>query len=445
MSDRRVVITGMGWVTPLGRGVDEVWSRLLAGTSGIAPVTRFEGATFPTNFAAEVKDFTLPDRLGDCATNQRQRDAGLHTRFALAAAQDAWVQSGLGDDRGFDPRRMGIYLGAGEGPVDFEAFSRANLAGWESKTRSIDAVAWARKAYQIMDAWTETGQEPYAPVSHLAAAFGCRGPALNCMTACAASTQAVGEAVAIVRRGDADAMFAGGTHSMIHILGMTGFIRLTAMSTRRDEPESASRPFDRTREGFVMGEGAGVLVIEELEHAKRRGAEILCELVGFGSTADAFRITDIQPNGEGGQGAMRMALAQAGIDPTTPDANGRAPVHYISAHGTGTSENDGIETRAVKGVFGDLAPRVPFSSVKSMLGHMIQAAGAVELMTCVQAIRTGWIPPTINLHEPDPQCDLDHVPNVARDLTDEGGVEVALSNGFGFGGQNDTVCVRRFG
>src|SRR5690606_34258609 len=203
------------------------------------------------------------------------------------------------------------------------------------------------------------------------------------------------------------------------------------------------RPFDQTRDGFVMGEGAGMLVLEDLEHALARGAEPLAELAGYGSSADAFRITDIEPDGRGAQVAMRRALQQAGIDPQKPGPDGRPQVHYISAHGTGTQENDAIETAAVKGVFGELAPRVPFSSVKSMLGHLIQAAGAVELMTCVQAIRTGWLPPTANLRHPDPKCDLDYVPNAPRDLREQG-VEVCLSNGFGFGGQNDTVAVRRY-
>jgi 3-oxoacyl-[acyl-carrier-protein] synthase II len=263
------------------------------------------------------------------------------------------------------------------------------------------------------------------------------------MTACAASTQAIGEAFEIIRCGDADAMLAGGSHSMIHPLGMTGFIRLTAMSTRSDQPHKAARPFDATRDGFVMGEGAGMLVLESLEHARARGASPLAEVVGYGSSADAFRITDIQPQGKGAIATMSQALRQAGIDPRATDQTDRPLVHYISAHGTGTKENDSIETAAVKGVFGALAPRVPFSSVKSMLGHLIQAAGAVELITCVQAIRTGYLPPTMNLATPDPECDLDYVANKARDERQRG-VEVCLSNSFGFGGQNNTLCIRKF-
>jgi 3-oxoacyl-[acyl-carrier-protein] synthase II len=244
----------------------------------------------------------------------------------------------------------------------------------------------------------------------------------------------------IIRRGDADVMIAGGTHTMLHPLGVTGFNRLTALSTRSDSPTTASRPFDQTRDGFVMGEGAGVVILEKLEHAQKRNAAILAEVIGFGSSADAFRITDIQPDGQGAQAAMLEALQDAGINPHTRDSQGRPPVHYISAHGTGTKENDSIETRAVKGVFGDLAPEIPMSSIKSVMGHLIAAAGAVELITCILSIRNGEIPPTMNLRTPDPACDLDYVPNKSR----KANVDVALSNSFGFGGQNDTLVIRRF-
>jgi 3-oxoacyl-[acyl-carrier-protein] synthase II len=425
---------------------------MLAGASGVGPVTRYEAGTFATNFAAEVKGFELFDFM-DEASNAHAR-AGVSTKFALAAAAQAWVQAGLGEKTGrrtasVDPGRMGIYLGAGEGSLDYGPFAGANIAGWDGAKNGVDAVAWARRAKAGaqrggMTASGEVEQEPHVTISHLAAAFGCEGPALNCMTACAAGAQAVGEAFEIIRRGDADLMFAGGAHSMIHPLGMTGFIRLTAMSTRRDDPQGASRPFDATRDGFVMGEGAGIVVLEELEHARRRGASILAEIAGFGSTADAYRITDIQPDGQGGAGAMRGALAQAGIDPSATDGRGRPVVHYVNAHGTGTQENDKIETAAMKLVFGELAPKIPFGSIKSMLGHLIQAAGTVELICCVQAIRTGFLPPTRNLTTPDPLCDLDHVPGQMRDLRGVGGVEVCLSNSFGFGGQNDCVCVRKF-
>ncbi len=440
MSARRVVITGMGWVTPLGFDVDAVWSRLLAAQSAVGPVQRYDARTFATSFAAEVREFSLTELMGE--RSGPFVESGLGIQFALGAASRAIEQAGLGTTDSIDARRFGLYLGCGEGSLDFDNFVAAHLAGWTGE--GIDGQRWMASARQRLTARREIEQEPHVALSYLAHAFGCRGPAFNCMTACAASTQAVGEAFETIRRGDAEVMLAGGSHSMIHPLGMTGFIRLTAMSTRREEPMTASRPFDQTREGFVMGEGAGMIVLEELEHAMARGAKPLAEVAGFGSSADAFRITDIQPQGQGAQVAMNRALAQAGIDPRQRDARGRAPVQYISAHGTGTPENDGIETTAVKGVFGALAPEVLFSSVKSMLGHLIQAAGAVELMTCVKAIETGRVPPTINLHTADPECDLDHVANVARDMNPMGGVDVCLSNSFGFGGQNDTICVRRF-
>ncbi len=449
---RRVVITGMGWITPLGCGVEPAWRALLEGRNAIGPVTRYDASTFATNFAAEVKGFRLSDFITDPARLAACRDAGLHAQYALAAAAMAWEQSGLGTRNGeplyagLNPRRVGVYLGAGEGCLDYPNFVATNLASWDAGSRAVDARRWAEAALARMDMRRELEQEPNAALTHVASAFGCRGPAFNCMTACAASTQAVGEACEMLRRGDADVMLAGGSHSMIHLLGMTGFIRLTAMSTRRETPESAARPFDQTRDGFVMGEGAGVLVLETLEHFEKRKGEIepLAELVGYGSSADAFRITDMHPEGKGPASAMSRALRQAGIDPREPREGGRAPVDYVSAHGTGTSENDSIETRAIRQVFGPQTPRLAVSSIKSMMGHLIQAAGAVELMTCVQAIRTGWLPPTMNLHRPDPQCDLDYIPNRARDLNPSGGVEVCLSNSFGFGGQNDTLVVRRY-
>ncbi len=447
MSNTRVVITGMGWVTPLGGDVEAVWKRLLAGESAIGPVTHFDASTFLTNFAAEVRGFRLEDYATDADLRgglAAHATAGLSTRYALAAAARAWRASGLAGYGGLSRRRLGVYLGSGEGTLDFENYTATNIAGWDAERRAVDGRRWAEAAYARMNAAREVEQEPNMTLGHVATAFGCRGPASNCMTACAASTQAVGEAFEIIRHGDADVMLAGGSHSMIHPLGMTGFIRLTAMSRRNDSPRTAARPFDQTRDGFVMGEGAGMVVLEKLEHALARGATPLAEVVGFGSTADAFRITDIQPEGKGAAAAMLQACRQAGINPREPGPDGRPAVHYISAHGTGTEENDKIETAAVKSVFGPLAGQVPFSSIKSMMGHLIQAAGAVELMTCVMAIRTGWVPPTMNLHQPDPNCDLDYVPNAARDLNPVGGVDVCLSNSFGFGGQNDTIAVRRY-
>lgn len=454
---RRVVITGMGWVTPLGSDVDSVWTKLLAGANAVSRVTRYPADTFATNFAAEVRGFELSHFLEDW---RQHESAGLNSQFALAAAAQAWRQAGLGEEfasaipgqrRGFrvkpitglDMDRVGMYLGAGEGSLDYDNVLATNIAAWKSETKTIDDVTWATTAMKRLSASAEIEQEPNITLSHLARAFGAHGPAFNCMTACAASTQAIGEATEIIRRGDADVMLAGGSHSMIHLLGMTGFIRLTAMSTRRESPQTAARPFSASRDGFVMGEGAGILVIEDAEHALRRGAKIIAEIAGYGSSADAFRITDIQPEGKGAVAAMAQACAQAGVSPREKGPDGRPLIHYISAHGTGTQENDKIETRAVKTLFGDLASKVPFSSVKSMLGHLIQAAGAVELITCVKAIETGFLPPTMNLHDAAPELDLDYVPNQPRDLRGVG-VEACLSNSFGFGGQNNTVCVRRW-
>ncbi len=439
MTAPRVVITGMGWVTPLGSDIPTVWQKILKGDSGINRVNRFDAHTFKTNFAAQATGFNLADHIDNA---DEHAECGHSTHFALAAAAQAVRQAGLDRYKALSPRRFGIYMGAGEGTLDFTNYAAAHVESFNPQTQSCDGRAFARLALASMNATTEIEQEPNLTLSHVAWRFGCRGPASNCMTACAAGAQSVGEACELLRRGDADVMLAGGAHSMIHPLGMTGFIRLTAMSRRADDFTHAARPFDRTRDGFVMGEGAGMLVLETEQHAKARGATILAEVAGFGSSADAYRITDIQPHGKGAIASMAAACKQAGIDPRTPGPDGRPPVHYISAHGTGTKENDKIETTAVKGLFGNLAPKVPFSSVKSTLGHLIQAAGTVELITCVMAIRTGMLPPTMNLHTPDPDCDLDYVPNAARDINPQGGVQVCLSNSFGFGGQNDTVCVR---
>lgn len=438
---RRVVITGAGWVTPLGTDLDAVWDRLVKGESAVAPITHFDASTFATNFAAEVRNFNLADFIEDDGLHAT---AGLSTQYALAACKNAFKQAGLDETNPIDPARIGVYLGAGEGVLDYEPYMAANVAAWDTESRSFNPKTWAKAAYQGMTPAPELEQEPQLTALHLAKRFNAMGPNLNCMTACAASTQAVGEASELIRQGDADIMIAGGCHSMIHTLGITGFIRLTAMSTRRDDPSTASRPFDVSREGFVMGEGAGIVILESLASAKARGATILAEVAGFGSTADAYRITDIHPDGQGGAGAMKMALDQAGIDPESLDDQGNPLVQWINAHGTSTQENDKTESNAVRSVFKDNAMKVPFSSVKSMLGHLIQAAGAVELITCVKAIETGILPPTANLKEVDPACGLDHIPGEARDTNPTGGVTTTLSNSFGFGGQNDCICLTKY-
>ena len=439
-----IVITGIGWVTPLGHEVESVWRRLLAGETGVAPITRFDASTFPTTFAAQVRDY---DHTPFVRHPEVHQGIGLNTAFALGAASQAWQSAGLhefSEGGGLDPERLGIYLGSGEGSIDFDNTVAANLAAWSDDARAVDAARWAHAAKACLDPRREIEQEPNMPLTHLAMEFDAMGPAYNCLTACAASTQAIGEASEILRRGDADVMITGGAHTMIHPFGVTGFNRLTALSNRNDDPLHAARPFSADRDGFVMGEGAGMLILETLDHARRRGATPLAEVAGYGSTADAYRITDIHPEGKGAAAAMRQALDAAGCRP--------AEVDYISAHGTGTKENDSIETRAIHAVFhaatdsatrhSPLATRnspPPVSSIKSMLGHLIAAAGAVEAITCVLAIRDGKLPPTINLHTPDPACDLDYIPNRARDAE----VHICLSNSFGFGGQNDSLLIRR--
>ncbi len=427
---RRTVITGIGWVTPLGTDIENVWARLLKGESGVEPTTIFDARTFPTQFAAEVKDFDLARFIGPAA--EQHADAARNARFALGAAKMAWDDSGLESAPNLRRDRIGVYLGGGEGPIDFDNFVAAAVEGWAEDANDLDTVKWADFAATHLDSTREVEQDPNMAAGHIATLFNVSGPNFNTLTACAASTQALGEATCIIQRGDADVMIAGGTHSMIHPLGMTGFIRLTALSTRNDSCKTASRPFDRTRDGFVLGEGSGILILEELEHAKARGAKILAEIKGYGSTADAFRITDIHEDGRGAIAAMRGAIEMAGF--TIHD------IDYISSHGTGTEENDKIETLAIRTLFGDIAGQVPISSVKSMLGHLIAAAGAVELITCVLAIRDGIIPPTANYREPDPNCDLDYVPNEARRAP----LRNVMSNSFGFGGQNDTLVIARY-
>lgn len=426
---RRVVITGMGWVTPLGCGLETVWKRLLNGDSGIAPTTIFDASTYPTRFSAEVKDFDLKSHLGERFENHRgaSRNAG----FALAAAEMAWKDAGLNGSPNVAPEMVGVYLGAGEGPIDFENFVAAAVTGWQTEARELDAKQWAEIAYERLDAVREFEQDPNCAAGHLACRFNAQGPNFNTLTACAASTQALGEAASLIRRGDADVMISGGAHSMIHPLGVTGFNLLTALSTRNDDPQSASRPFDRTRDGFVLGEGAGILILEEYELAMKRGATVLAEIVGYGSTADAYRVTDMHKDGRGPQASMQAALTDAELQPHE--------INYISAHGTGTEENDKIESKAIGLVFGECDPVPPVSSVKSMFGHLIAGAGAVELITCVLALRDQVVPPTINYRNPDGNCPLDYVPNEARQAK----LRHCLSNSFGFGGQNDTIIVRK--
>ncbi len=426
MSKRRVVITGMGTVNPLAHNVEDTWRAMLEGKSGVSKTELFDAETFPVTFSAQVKDFDLSRHVEDA---QNHRHAGRHCKFALAAAAEAWKQANLDESSELDRSNMGIYLGSGEGSLDFDNFTSLMVDAWDEGR--VDTRKWARLARQRMDLHREIEQESNMVVAHLANEFDVHGPAFNVLTACAASTQAIGEAVLQIRRGDAEAIITGGAHSMIHPYGVTGFVRLTALSTRNDEIETASRPFDMTRDGFILGEGASILIIEDYQHARARGAKILAEIIGYGASADAFRITDQDPQGEGAAGSMQAALHDAQLSP--------GDIDYISAHGTATQQNDLVETRAIKKVFAQRAKKVPISSIKSMIGHLIAAAGATELISCVLAMRDGVIPPTTNYSVPDPNCDLDYVPNQPR----KADLNICMSNSFGFGGQNNTLIITR--
>ncbi|MEM6328792.1 MAG: beta-ketoacyl-[acyl-carrier-protein] synthase family protein [Planctomycetota bacterium] len=420
---KRVVVTGVGCVTPLGTTVDQLWSNLLAAKSGVGRTSLFDASNFPTSIAAEVRNWSVAD-VGEDPDVWASR--GRHTRFAIGAAKQAVEDSGLMDRGVADPTRLGVYLGAGEGQQDFAAFSAMMVAS--VKDGEFDLAAFVSEGLAKLDTQAELEQEPNMPVAYVAAMFGAEGPNFNCLTACAASSQAIGEATEIIRRGDADVMLSGGAHSMIHPFGVTGFNLLTALSERNDEPERASRPFDLHRDGFVLGEGASMLVLEEYERARARGAQIYGEVRGYGATADAFRITDTHPEGRGATSCIKMALADAGLA-----AGG---IDYVNAHGTSTAVNDKVETLALKQALGEgVARGVPVSSTKSMTGHLIAAAGATELIIGLKAIQQGVAPPTINYETPDPNCDLDYVPNTPRELP----IKTVLSNSFGFGGQNVTL------
>ncbi|MDP8247983.1 MAG: beta-ketoacyl-[acyl-carrier-protein] synthase II [Candidatus Tritonobacter lacicola] len=419
---KRVVVTGIGMVTPLGIGVEENWRALLEGKSGIGTITSFDASSFPTRIAGEVRGLEPAHLPGGYAGDFDRLEK--NSRFALAAGRMALADAGLLEDS-FDRDRFGVYLGSGEAHCFFAPL-------FDMITGSLDGSAismskFPAAARSAMDPVLELEQQSYAPARHLARAFGARGPNSCCLTACAASSQALGEATEIIRRGDAVVMLSGGSHSMIYPLGLMGFSLLRAISTRNEEPEKASRPFDADRDGFVIGEGSGILVLEEMEHARERGAEIYGEIGGYGASSDAYRVTDVPPDGHGAIAAMRAALSDAVLAP--------ADIGYINAHGTSTLINDVVETTAIKEVFGEEAYRIPVSSTKSMTGHLIAAAGAIELIACLLVLRHGVIPPTINQERSDPGCDLDYVPNAAR----EHAVAAALSNSFGFGGQN--ICL----
>ncbi len=423
---RRVVITGMGCVNPLGNDVESMWAGVKEARSGVGYTTVFDASKFPTKISAEVKKWDITDTGED---PEIWKHRARHTRFACGAAKQAAKQSGIFES-GLDPTRIGVYLGCCEGIQDFSNFTKMMTAALTPD--GLNLATFAKVGLEVLNPIAEIEQEPNMPAGYVAGLFNAQGPNSNCLTACAASSQAIGEATEIIRRGDSDAMLSGGAHSMIHPFGVTGFNLLTALSTSNDEPTKASRPFDRLRDGFVLGEGGAMIVLEELEHAKRRGAPILGEVLGYGTTADAYRITDIHPEGRGAIACMRMAISDASLDPSD--------IQYVNAHGTSTAVNDRVETVACKQVFGDRAMQTPVSSTKSMMGHLIAAAGVTEMIVCLLAIRDNVLPPTINYENPDPDCDLDYIPNAAR----EARCDFALSNSFGFGGQNISLVVGRF-
>jgi 3-oxoacyl-[acyl-carrier-protein] synthase II len=432
---RRVVITGIGLVTPIGHEIETVWRRLLTGESGVSKITLFDASNFPTQIAAEVKDFDM-SVIGENPSDWKLQDR--HTRFAIGAGFKAMTDAGLWDTISkkksfpYDSDRIGVYTGAGEGEQDFNNFTSMVLASLDGDPNGeFDMGKFIKRGVEILNPIKELEQEPHMPAAHLAAMFQAFGPNANCLTACSASPQAVGEAVQIIKRNEADLMIAGGAHSMIHPFGVTGFNLLTALSTNNSDPAGASRPFDRERDGFVLGEGAAMVILEEFEHAKKRDAKIYAELVGYGATADAFRITDIHPEGRGAIGCMKCALNDANL--TTDE------VDYINAHGTSTTVNDRVESLAIRKLFGDRAYKIPVSSTKSVTGHLVAAAGVSELIYCILAMRDGIAPPTINYHTPDPDCDLDYVPNKPREVK----MNVVLSNSFGFGGQNVTLAIKK--
>ncbi len=406
----RVVITGMGAITPLGNDVETFWRNVVAGRSGVGPITLFDASAMKTRIAAEVRGFDPEAWFG----RKEARRMDRYAQFALAATQQALQDARL-DPAHVDRERVGVVLGTGIGGLG------SLVQGVETlMTRGPDRVSPFMVPMMLAD--TAPGL--------IAIAYGFRGPNMAVVTACASGTNAIGEAMHLIRRGDADVVIAGGAEAAILPIAVAAFNVMGAISTRNEEPERASRPFDRTRDGFVMGEGAGILVLERLEHARARGARIYAEVAGYGASADAYHITAPLENGEGAALAMRQALADAGLSPRDVD--------YINAHGTSTPLNDKSETQAIKAVFGEAAYDVSISSTKSMIGHLLGAAGAVEAIVCIRAITDGIIPPTINYEHPDPECDLDYVPNTARRKP----VRVAMSNSFGFGGHNACVIFR---
>jgi len=414
---QRVVVSGLGMVCPVGNDVESSWDALLAGTSGGGPITLFDAdEEFATRIACEVKDFQ-PDRYLD---RKEQKRYDRFAQLGIAVVQQAMEWAGLADEEALDsidPSRFGVIFGSGIG----------GMQTFEEQCRILVEKGPSRVSPFFIPMFI-----PDIVAGLISMRFNAQGPNFATVSACASSAHAIGDAYRSIQRGETDLVLAGGTEAAVTALSFAGFSSMKAMSTRNDEPETASRPFDATRDGFVMGEGAGALVLESLAHAEARGAEPLAEIVGCGLSADAYHITSPAPEGKGAQLAMRLAMEEAGAAPEDVD--------YVNAHGTSTPQNDATETLAVKSVFGDAAYELIMGSTKSMTGHLLGAAGGVEAVICALALRDGKIPPTINFSEPDPECDLDYAHNrmVERDL------ELVLSNSFGFGGHNVCLALRRW-
>jgi 3-oxoacyl-[acyl-carrier-protein] synthase II len=412
-TERRVVITGLGVVAPLGNSVDVFWDNLIAGKCGVEKITAFDPTPFDTQIAAQVKDF---DPSPAFPSPKEARRTDRYSQFGIFAAWQALKDSGL-DLTKTDPNHVGAFIGSG-------------IGGLQTTSEQLKVLF-------------DRGPGRLSPfmipmlISNMASGlvsmyFNLRGPNFATCSACATANHAIGEAWRTIKMGDANVMFAGGAEATIVPIGIGGFCAMRAMSTRNDAPQKASRPFDKERDGFVMGEGSGVVVLEELEHAKARGAKIYAELAGYGNTADAHHLTAPSPGGEGASRCMKQALRNGGLNITD--------ITYVNAHGTSTPQGDIAETQAIKTVFGDYARKLMVSSTKGATGHMLGAAGAVETIVCVKAIETDIIPPTINYEVPDPECDLDYVPNTARKTK----VNAIVNNSFGFGGHNATITAKKF-
>ncbi len=408
---RRVVVTGVGAVSPLGCGNIKNWDALTSGKSGIGLITRFDASDMPVKIAGEVPDFIAEEHID----KKEIKKMDLFIQYALAAAHYAMEDSGLVINEK-NAERVGVLVGAGLGGLPTIEKYHTILA--ESGPKKISPFFIPMLIINL------------AP-GHISIKYGAKGPNVSSVSACATSTHSIGDAYHIIKRGDADAMIAGGTESVVTPLGIGGFAAMKALSERNDDPTTASRPFDKNRDGFVMGEGAGIIILEEYESAKARGAKIYAEIVGYGLTGDAYHLTAPAPGGEGGARAMKMALKNAGVAPEQ--------VSYINAHGTSTPIGDVYETMAIKSIFGDHARKMMVSSTKSMTGHLLGAAGGVEAVYTLMAMDKGVVPPTINCTEPDPECDLDYVPHTAR----EAKLEYTMSNNFGFGGTNATLLFKK--